>query len=358
VHGDAKQGASFGYTRVRGLNMRLATVSTTTAAPVIVAQRLREGSCGSPRGAKRLVADALKTVTTLRTQAAPEGCALRPVLLRADSAFYGSPSIGAAVRGGAQVSVTVRMTASIKAAIATIADDAWTAIEYTDAIVDEDIGKLISRAEVAEVPFTAFASRRKTEQVPGRLVVRRIPFDLWRFHAFFTASVAEVLDTVAADKTHRGHAIIEQAHADLKNSALAHLPGHFWANSAWLVCTATAFNLTRTAGVLASTFHAKATTGTTIRAQLITVPGRLARSARRLTLHLPTAWPWQKAWEQLADCSEQPAARRLTYPPTARPDRRNSETSRLARPSGTPSPSQHQDHAVNVTTEGPTVDPG
>ena len=59
-----------------------------------------------------------------------------------------------------------------------------------------------------------------------------------------------------------------------------------------------AFNLTRTAGVLASTFHAMATTGT-IRAQLINIPGRLARSARKLTLHLPTDWPRQSEWEQL-----------------------------------------------------------
>ena len=94
-----------------------------------------------------------------------------------------------------------------------------------------------------------------------------------------------------AEKAHRAHAIVEQVIADLKNGPLAHLPsGHFWANSAWLVCAAMAFNLTRAAGALASTFHAKATTGT-IRAQLINVPGRLARSARRLTLHLPTGWP-------------------------------------------------------------------
>ena len=59
-----------------------------------------------------------------------------------------------------------------------------------------------------------------------------------------------------------------------------------------------AFNLTRTAGVLASRFHAKATTGT-IRAQLINIPARLARSARRLTLHLPTDWPWQSEWARI-----------------------------------------------------------
>src|SRR6187551_2897392 len=74
VHGHAKQGAGFGYTRVRGLNALIATASTGSSAPVVVAQRLRKGACGSPRGASRLVTDALKTVALL----APG----RPVLLR------------------------------------------------------------------------------------------------------------------------------------------------------------------------------------------------------------------------------------------------------------------------------------
>ena len=68
VHGYAKQGAGFGYTKVRGLNALIATVSTDTSAPVIVAQRLRKGSANSARGAQRLVRDALTTVRTLRQQ--------------------------------------------------------------------------------------------------------------------------------------------------------------------------------------------------------------------------------------------------------------------------------------------------
>jgi len=51
VHGHTKQGSGYGYSGVRGLNALLATVTTADAAPVIVAQRLRKGSCGSPRGA-------------------------------------------------------------------------------------------------------------------------------------------------------------------------------------------------------------------------------------------------------------------------------------------------------------------
>ena len=168
VHGYAKQGAGFGYSGVRGLNALLATLATPTTAPVIVAQRLRKGSAGSPRGAKRLVGDAVRTTRRILGKA-------RPVLVRMDSAFYGRGPVHAALKGGAAVSVTVRMDPAVKKAIASIDDHAWTAIEYTDAIFDEETGTWISRAEVAEVPFTAFASAKKAERVPGRLIVRRIP---------------------------------------------------------------------------------------------------------------------------------------------------------------------------------------
>ena len=316
VHGYAKQGAGFGYSGVRGLNALLATVTTPGSAPLVVAQRLRKGSCGSPRGAKRLVADALKTVTKL--VGADSG---RKPLLRADSAFYGAAVVGAAIRAGADVSLTVRMNPQVKAAIAAIAEAAWTTIEYPDAVYDEATGGWVSRAEVAETPFTAFTSKKRTEQILGRLVVRRIPdlnprattgqnplFDTWRFHAFFTTTDPDVLDTVAADKTHRGHAIIEQVHADLKNSALAHLPsGKFNANAAWLVLAVIAFNLTRAAAAIAGPDLAKTTTAT-IRRKLIAVPARIATSARRITMHLPTGWPWETAWTQLFNYGSGPPA--------------------------------------------------
>ncbi|MGI8417492.1 MAG: IS1380 family transposase [Nakamurella sp.] len=313
VHGYAKQGSGYGYSGVRGLNALLATVTTASAAPVIVAQRLRKGACGSPRGAARLVADALKTVKTLHADRAGKP------LLRADSAFYGHPTVAAAVKTGADVSVTVRLDPRVKTAIGAIPDDAWQTIQYTDAIFDEVAQQWISRAEVAETSFTAFTSRKKADQVPGRLVVRRIPdlnphpgqdslFDSWRFHAFFTTST---LDTVTADKTHRGHAIIEQVHADLKHSALAHLPsGKFCANAAWLVLAVIAFNLTRAAATLTGPALAKATTAT-IRRKLITVPARIASSARRITLHLPQLWPWETGWTTLFT--------RVCGPPTATP---------------------------------------
>ena len=202
VHGYQKQGAAFGYSGVRGLNALLATVSTDTVAPVIAAQRLRKGSAGSARGAARLASDTLALIR--RTHLAG-----REVLVRADSAFYSHSLVTAVTKAGAQVSVTVRMDPAVKRAIATIGQDAWATIKYTDAIYDEEADRWISRAEVAEIPFTAFTSKKKADQVPGRLVVRRIPdlnptkdqgqgtlFDTWRFHAFFTTTPDDVRDTV------------------------------------------------------------------------------------------------------------------------------------------------------------------
>lgn len=306
VHGHKKQGASFGYTGVRGLNALIGTITSSSFAPVIGAVRLRKGAAGSSRGAKRLVTDLLTLIH--RTHLAG-----RKIVVRCDSAFYSRDLVAACLKAGADVSITVRMDPAVKRAIAGIEDHTWEGIEYPNAIFDEASGTWISSAEVAEVPYTAFTSKPEAKQVVRRLVVRRIPelnpkkqagqgplFDLWRYHAFFTTTAETDFDTVAADKAHRGHAVIENVHADVKNSALAHMPsGKFTANAAWTVLASIAFNLTRAGATLtADPDLIRATTGT-IRRTLISVPARVASRARRLRLHLPTRWPWQQAWERL-----------------------------------------------------------
>jgi hypothetical protein len=301
--GYAKQGAGYGYSGVKGLNALLATVSTPSSAPVIVATRLRKGSANSARGAARLVSDAIKTT---------RACGLTGlVVLRADSAYYGHDVIAAARRHKTRFSVTARKDRAVTSAIASIPEDAWTPIRYPRAVFDEQLGQWVSDAEVAEVPFTAFTSRPKAQRVTARLIVRRVRdanpdhvhvnaqgelFPAWRHHVVFTDSPLPMLH-VEAD--HRRHAIVEQVIADLKAGPLAHLPsGNFMANSAWLALSAMAFNLTRATGALASTVHAKAATAT-IRAQLINVAARITRSARRNHLRMPSAWPWAAAWQQL-----------------------------------------------------------
>ena len=301
VHGYAKQGVAYGYSGVKGVNAQIAALSSPTCAPVIAAARLRKGNTISGHGATRLIGDAISAA-----RAAGAG---GQVMVRADSGYYRRDVIAAALAAKALFSVTVRMDPAVRKAIAGIPEGAWATIKYPRAVWDDQEQRWVSEAQVAETSFTAFTSHPKRRQVECRLVVRRVKrlnpasaagqdelFTTWRHHGFVTNST---LTTVAADETHRDHAIIEQVIAELKDGPLAHAPsGRFQANAAWLALACVAFNLLRAAGAAASARHAKARWAT-LRTQLIELPARIASSARRLVLHLPTDWPWAPAWEDL-----------------------------------------------------------
>jgi hypothetical protein len=319
VYGHAKQGAAFGHTKiqgkgllVRGLNVLAATICTPLAAPVIAGTRLRGGNASSARGAASMITEAVST-----SRAA--GCT-GTLVARMDSAFYGAPAVSAARRAGARFSVTVRMDPKVRAAIACIAEDAWTPIRYPRAVWDDQLGCWVSDAEVAETRYTAF-TRKKGQAITARLIVRRVKdlnhkaaagqgelFTAWRYHAIFTDSPFVMLQ---AEEHHRGHAQAEQVFADWSDGPLAHLPsGSFPANAAWLALAAISCNLLRAAGTLASLACAKAR-GATLRRDLINVAARTARHGRgHLTVHLPEGWHREHEWMSLfyAACGPPPAA--------------------------------------------------
>jgi hypothetical protein len=298
VYGHAKQGASYGHTKIagkqilrKGLSPLATTLSTPGSAPMIAGMRLRAGKTGSSKGAGRMVAQAIVT--------ARSAGASGQILVRGDSA-YGNRSVVKACRsGGAQFSLAMTRNTAVDRAINSIDESAWGPVKYPGAVRDPDTGAWISDAEVAEIGYTAFASTK--DRVTARLVVRRVKdarfrdalFPVWRYHPFFTNTDLPVDD---ADITHRRHAIIETVFADLIDGPLAHMPsGHFGANSAWVLCAAIAHNMLRAAGVLAGDDHAVAR-GATLRRKIVTVPARLARPQRRSTLHLPSHWPWTDHW--------------------------------------------------------------
>jgi hypothetical protein len=316
VYGHAKQGAAFGFTKiqgkgllVRGLNVLATSVCTPLAAPVIAGTRLRGGNASSARGAASMITEA---VTTARAS----GCT-GTLVVRMDSAFYGAAAVAAARNAGAHFSVTVRTDPKVRAAIAAIDDDAWTPIRYPRAVWDDQLRRWVSDAEVAEVEYTAFASRGRP--VTARLIVRRIKdlsrtaaegqgelFTAWRYHAVFTDSPFVMLQ---AEEHHRGHAQAEQVFADWTDGPLAHLPsGFFPANAAWLALAAISCNLLRAAGALASLTHAKAR-GATVRRDLINVAARTARHGRgHLTIHLPEGWHREHEWMNLLEAACGPPA--------------------------------------------------
>jgi len=302
--GHAKQGASYGHTKIagkqvlrRGLSPLATTLSTAAGAPVIAGIRLRAGRAGSGKGAASMVTDAIR----LARAAGASG----EVWVRGDSAYGNSAVAGACLRAGARFSVVLVKNPAVSRAIAAIPDDAWVPVHYPGAVPDPETGDWISDAEVAEIPvFTAFASTR--HPVTARLIVRRVRdraqteelFPVWRHHPFFTNSHEAA---ATADILHRRHAIIETVFADLIDGPLAHLPsGRFAANNAWTICAAITHNLLRAAGTMAGPAQSMAR-GATLRRTIITIPARIARPQGRPVLHLPAHWPWAKPWLTLFD---------------------------------------------------------
>lgn len=274
VHGYQKQGAGFGYTRKRGLHPLLAVRADTGEVLHI---RFRKGSANTGRGAEQFVRETLARVR--------RAGATGPIALRADSGFWSKKVIAACRDHNVRYSITVRRHPAVVTAIDQVPESDWTDIDYT---VGGD-------AQVAETPYGD----------GHRLVVRRTRikgaqpelFEHWRHHAFIcdTAGTA-----VEADEHHRAHAVVELAIRDLKEGAgLNHCPsGVFQANAAWAVLATVAHNLMRWS-VNLGLGEQKPRVAKTMRRRLFTIAGRITRSARTRTLHLPTRWPWAEQFTSI-----------------------------------------------------------
>jgi len=267
VHGYHKQGACYGYTHRLGYHPLLATRANSGE---VLHARLRKGAANTARGIARFVDE---LVARLR-RAGASG----ELTLRMDSGFWSAKLIKGLRRHRVRYSITVRQTKTVRAAIAAIPEATWVQIAYAPDGV----------AQVAETGYQG-----------DRLVVRRVRnegdqaqlFATWRYHAFVTNRVGT---TIELDADHRRHAVCELAIRDLKAGAgLAHLPsGRFAANAAWLLAATLAHNLIRWTATLGLGVRDQQTVAKTLRRTLLALPGRLTRSARQWTLHLPAGWPW------------------------------------------------------------------
>ncbi len=276
TYGLKKEGAlHHGYTKVRGYHPLLAVAAGT--GDVLMA-RLREGRANTVRGAAHFLRE---TIGRVRGAGASG-----ELTMRADSGFYAAEVVAVCRRMDVRFSITLRQHKGVRRLIEAIPDTAWIPIPYW----------ITGGADVAEIAYTPFADRRDAK--PVRLIVRRVKptpgsqlalFTLYDYHAFITDRDGE---TLALEADHRRHAEIENAIRDLKyGMGLNHLPsGKFAANGAWLAVQVMAHNLARWTARLG--LGAGIVTTKTLRRRLFSLVGRLTRSARRMTLHLPTRWPW------------------------------------------------------------------
>ena len=282
TYGLAKEGARHhGYTGARGYHPLLAVAAGT--GDVLMA-RLREGRANTARGAAHFLRE---TVGRVRC-----GGARGQLTVRADRGFY-THSVAAACRKlDGRFSSTIRLRARLRNLIGAIPEDAWTPIPYW----------MDGAADVAETTCTPFQS--EPDAVPVRLIVRRVKptpgsqlalFATYSYHGFITDRDGETLELEA---DHRRHAEIENAIRDLKYGVgLNHLPsGRFAANAAWLAVQVMAHNLARWTARLG--LGEQIVTTKTLRRRFFALAGRLTRSARRLTLHLPRRWPWEEQFSR------------------------------------------------------------
>jgi len=266
VYGYKKQGAGYGYTHKLGYHPIIATRAGTGE---VIHIRARKGSANTSRGALRFVEELIPRVA--RAGATGEK------LLRADSGFWNTKIMNRLQHAGWSYSIGIRLQPQIKAAIAAIPEQDWTPLaDYPER----------GEAQIAE----AMLGHRRLIVRRTRLVGAQAElWPDWRHHAFLT-NRTEPLALVEAE--HRQHAVIELAIRDLKDQALAHFPsGRFLANAAWTVIAALAHNLLRWTtliGLPDTTVPA----ARTLRRRLLTIPGRIVRTGRRVTLRMPARWPW------------------------------------------------------------------
>ena len=277
TYGLAKEGARHhGYTGARGYHPLLAVAAGTGD---VLMSRLREGRANTARGPAHFLRE---TVGRVRYAGASG-----QITLRADSGFYPHAVVAVCRKLDVRFSITIRQHKSLRNLIEAIPEAAWTPIPYW----------MDGAAAVAETTYTPFQS--EPDAAPVRLIVRRVQptpcsqlalFATYSYHGFITDRDGETLELEA---DHRRHAEIENAIRDLKHGVgLNHLPsGRFAANAAWLAVQVMAHNIARWTARIG--LGEQVVTTKTLRRRFFSLAGRITRSARRLTLHLPRRWPWE-----------------------------------------------------------------
>ena len=156
---------------------------------------------------------------------------------------------------------------------------------------------------------------RRVKPTPGSQLAF---FATYSYHGFITDRDGETLELEA---DHRRHAEIENAIRHLKYGVgLNHMPsGRFAANAAWLAVQVMADNLARWTARIG--LGERILTTKTLRRRFFSLAGRLTRSARRLTLHLPKHWPDCEPFHTQSDqpSGNLPVDPALTHRPIERP---------------------------------------
>jgi hypothetical protein len=266
---------------------------------------LRPGNAGSNTAADHIAAvrAALRQLPGYRPGCRPG----RQVLVRADAGGCTHAFVSWLVRRRLQYSIGFTLPTDFTTHLEKIPEQAWTAAYDADGQVREGahVAEVTGLLDLPEWPPGMRVIVRRERPHPGAQL-RLTDANGWRITAFATNTRAGRPNSQLPDLElrHRRRARAEDRIRCAKDSGLTNLPLHdFTQNQIWCALVALAGELTAWLQMLALSGHdARRWEPKRLRHRLLSIPARLARSGRRVRLHL-AATPWADlaltAWMRL-----------------------------------------------------------
>ena len=260
--------------------------------------RLREGRANTARGAAHFLRE---TVGRVRY-----GGARGQLTMRADSGCYTHDIVAACRDKSVRYSITVRQRRAYATSSRPYPKRTGRPSRTGWRAPPTWRRQLILPSRTSPTPCRCGSSSGRVKPTPGSQLAL---FATDGCHAFSADRKGQTLELEA---DHRRHAEIENAIGDLKYGVgLNHLPsGRFAANGAWLAVQVMAHNLARWTARIG--LGEPVVTTKTLRRRFFSMPGRLTRSARRRTLHLPPALALGKPVQSRPRSIASPATPSLT----------------------------------------------
>jgi len=284
AHSD-KEGAAPTYKRGFGHHPMLCYLGGEPLAGI-----LRPGNAGANTAADHIevLVDALDQLP----EAVRESEAT-PILVRTDSAGCTHEFLDAVTQMECAFSASMRIDEQAREVILGLPESAWTpAIRQDGGERDGAWVAELTPLDLTGWPEGSRAICRRERPHPGA----QLTFSDAGGHRFQVMLTNQEGDPVVLEARHRARARVEDAIRAAKDTGLSNLPFRDFApNAAWCELVLIAQDLISWAQTLLLEGDLARAEPKRLRYRLLHVAGRITRSGRAITLHLPAGWPWAGA---------------------------------------------------------------
>jgi len=281
-----KEGATPTWKRGFGFHPLLCYLDESGEA---LAGVLREGRAGANTAADHV------EVLGLALEQIPQSHLERPILARSDSAGATHEFARALREADIRFSLGFQITEAVREAILSVPEAAWRPALCQDGQEREgaEVCELTGAVALEAWPEATRIICHRERPHPGA----QLSFtdaDGHRFQCLITDRAGS--DIASIEARHRSHARVENRIRCARETGLQNLPFRdFGPNEVWLELVLMAQDLLCHTQALCLEGELRLAEPKRLRQRLLHVAGKLTRSGRRSTLHLPRRWPWAAA---------------------------------------------------------------